>query len=114
MNTKLLKELARELAEKDVVRNIITYDDPDWGCVYTIEVDLNAKEALELWLKLVKQIPYDKYNVIIGVKWLGENNITEEELINYVVKIMVESGIKPKALKPFNAVEELQEERRKR
>jgi hypothetical protein len=114
MNTKLLKELARELTEKDVVRNIITYDDPDWGCVYTIEVDLNAKEALELWLKLVKQIPYNKYNIVIGVKWLGENNVTKEELIDYIVKIMIESGLKPKALEPLDIVKELQEERKKR
>jgi hypothetical protein len=112
--TILLPRLAKEITGKDVVQEITTYNDPDYGTVISLTVNLDAKEALELWLKLAKQIPYKRYGIIVGVKWLGENNITEEELINYIVKIMVESEIKPKALKPLDIVKELREERNKR
>jgi hypothetical protein len=106
--------LTREITRKDVIRSVETYEDPDYGSVITLVVNLNAKEALDLWLELTKKIPYNKYGIIIGVKWLGENNITEDELIEYIVKIMVESGLKPKAKEPFDIVKELREERNKR
>jgi hypothetical protein len=112
--TLLVRELVKEITGKDVVRDIITYHDPDYGLVIRLVTDLDAKEALELWLKLVKQIPYTKHGIIIGVKWLGENNVTKEELIDYIVKIMIESGLKPKALEPFDIVRELHEERDRR
>jgi hypothetical protein len=104
----------KEITGKDVIRNVETYEDPDYGKVVSITVDMNAKEALNLWLQLAKQFPYTKHNIIISIKWLGENNITEEELINYIVKIMIENGTKAKALKPFDIVKELHEERNKR
>jgi len=103
-----------KITGKDVIRDIITYEDPDYGSVITLVVNLNAKEALDLWLKLAKQFPYRIYSIAIGVKWLGENNISENELIDYIVKIMVESGLKPKAKEPFDIVRELREERNKR
>jgi hypothetical protein len=106
--------LTREITGKDVIRSIETYEDPDYGKVISITVDMNAKEALELWLKLAKQFPYTIYNVIIGVKWLGKNDTPENELIDYIVKIMVEGGYKAKAIKPFDIVKELHEERDKR
>jgi hypothetical protein len=112
--TLLLPRLAKEITGKDVVQEITTYNDPDYGLVVRLTVNLDAKEALELWLRLVKQIPYNKYNIVIGVKWLGENNVTKEELIDYIVKIMIESGLKPKALEPFDIVRELREERDRR
>ena len=106
--------LTREITGKDVIRSVETYEDPDYGPVITLVVNLNAKEALDLWLELTKKIPHNKYGIIIGVKWLGENNITENELIDYIVKIIIESGLKPKALEPFDIVRELREERDKR
>jgi hypothetical protein len=106
--------LTKEITGRDVIRNIETYEDPDYGKVITLTVNMNAREALDLWLKLTKQFPYNKYNIAIGVKWLGENNVTEKELINYIVKIMIASGLKAKALKPFDIVKELREERDKR
>jgi hypothetical protein len=114
MNADNITLLVREITGRDVIRSVKTYEDPDYGKVVSITVDMNAKEALELWLKVSKLIPYDKYNVIICVKWLGENNITKEELIDYIVKIMIESGLKPKALEPFDIVRELREERDRR
>ena len=106
--------LVKEITRRDVIRSVETYEDPDYGKVISITVDLNAKEALELWLKLTKQFPYTIHGIVIGVKWLGEKNITEDELIDYIVKIMVEGGYKAKAVKPFDIVRELREEQDKR
>jgi hypothetical protein len=41
--------------------------------------------------------------------WGGDNNVSEEELVNYIVKIMVKSKVGPKALPGFNAVRVVQE-----
>ena len=103
-----------KITGRDVIRSIETYEDPDYGKVISITVDLDAREALELWLKLARQFPYTIHGIVIGVKWLGENNITENELIDYIVKIMVEGSYKAKAIKPFDIVRELREERDKR
>jgi hypothetical protein len=110
----------RELIEAELARRGISgykleqYYDPDWGWVYTVEVGLNAREALELWLGLAKLIPYTRYGVVVGVRWLGEDDVSEDELVDCLVRIMVESGLRPKAVKPFDAVKELREERDKR
>jgi hypothetical protein len=106
--------LTREITGRDVIRSVETYEDPDYGKVISITVDLDAREALELWLKLARQFPYTIHGIVIGVKWLGKNNISENELIDYIVKIMVEGGYKAKALEPFDIVRELREERDKR
>lgn len=109
-----------ELIEAELARRGISgyklewYHDPDWGQVCTVEVGLNAREALELWLGLARLIPYTEHGVVVGVRWLGENNVSEDELAGYLVRIMVESGLRPKAVKPLDVVRELREERDKR
>jgi hypothetical protein len=110
----------RELIEAELARRGISgyrlewYRDADWGQVCTVEVGLNAREALELWLGLAKLIPYTKYGVVVGVRWLGEDDVSEDELVDYLVRIMVASGLRAKAVKPFDAVKELRDERNKR
>jgi hypothetical protein len=112
--TLLISHLARELTGRDVIRGIVTYGDPDYGPVVRLVVDLDAREALELWLKLVRHIPYKRYGIVIGVRWLGENNVSKDELVDYVVKIMVEGGLRTIALGPLDVVKELRGERGKR
>ena len=112
--TLLLSHLARELTGRDVIRGIVTYGDPDYDPVIRLVVDLSAREALELWLKLVKLIPYKRYGVVIGVRWLGKNNVSRDELVDYVIKIMVEGGLRTIALEPLDVVRELRGERGER
>jgi hypothetical protein len=112
--TLLISHLARELTGRDVIRGIVTYGDPDYGPVVRLVVDLDAREALDLWLKLVRLIPYKRYGIVIGVRWLGENNVSKDELIDYVVKIMVEGGLRTTALEPLDVVRELRGERGRR
>jgi hypothetical protein len=77
-------------------------------------VDLNARKALDLWLKLVRLIPYERYGVVIGVRWLGEDNVSRDELVDYLVKIMVEGGLRTTALEPLDVVRGLRGERGER
>jgi hypothetical protein len=112
--TLLLSRLARELTGRDVIRGIVTYGDPDYGPVVRLVVDLSAREALDLWLKLVRLIPYERYGVVIGVRWLGEDNVSRDELVDYLVKIMVEGGLRTTALEPLDVVRGLRGERGER
>jgi hypothetical protein len=43
------------------------------------------------------------------VRWLGENNVSESELIDYLVKIMIKSKMGPRVLPGFDAARMVQE-----
>ncbi len=88
--------------------SIEVYEDELYGRVARITVNLPAKEALELWLKLIDYFSYEKYKIVLSVKWLGENNVSESELIDYLVKIMIKSKVGPKALPGFDATHTVQ------
>ena len=88
--------------------SIEVYEDELYGRVARITVNLPAKEALELWLKLIDYFPYEKYKIVLSVKWLGENNVSEAELIDYLVKIMIKSKVGPRALPGFDSVRMVQ------
>jgi len=109
-----IRNIIVSVVGRDVVRDVKTYNDPDYGFVVRFDVDLDAKETLELWLRIAKMFPYTKYGVIIGFRWMGKDNVSEDELVSYIVKIMVIAGLRPLARKPLNIVEELAEERDKR
>jgi hypothetical protein len=89
--------------------NVEIYEDSFYGRVARITTDLSAKEALELWLKLLDYLPYEKYNTVLSVRWLGKNNVSESELIDYLVKIMIKSKVRPRALPGFDSVRMVQE-----
>ena len=91
--------------------SIEIYDDNLYGTVAKITTDLSAKDALELWLRLIDYLAYENYRIVLSVTWLGENNVSEDELINYIVKIMIKSKIGPKALPGFDAVRMVKEVR---
>lgn len=82
-----------------------------YGTVIKVTTDLSARESLELWLKLVEELPYEKYKIVLAVEWIGENDVSQDELIDYLTKIMIKSGLKPVALPGFNAVHAIREER---
>jgi hypothetical protein len=91
--------------------SIETYEDNLYGTVIEIKTDLSAKSALELWLKIIDYLPYKDYGFVISVKWLGENDVSEDELIDYMVKIMIKSKIGPRGLLGFSATRMVQEAR---
>ncbi len=109
-----ISQLAKELAGRDVIKEIKTYKDPDYGTVIEITFDLDAKETLNLGLKLIKSISFKGCEAIIDIKWTGENNVTKKEIEDYLVEVMKEECYRPKAKEPLDIVKELREERNKR
>jgi hypothetical protein len=107
-----IPSLVVALLGRENVCSVDTYYNHLYGAVVNVTVDLPAREALELWLKLIDYLPYEKYGVVLSLKWLGENNVSEDEFINYMVKIMVKSKVGLKALPGFDAVHMVGEARR--
>jgi hypothetical protein len=108
---RLIPRLIATLLGKENVCSVEIYNDNLYGAVALIKTNLSAKDALELWLKLIDCLPYEKYGVVLSLQWLGENNVSEGELIDYAVKIMIKSKIGPKALPGFDATRMVQEAR---
>ena len=81
--------------------------DPDYGSIMVLRVDISAKRALRLWLELVRRFPGK--NIVI--EWTGENDVGEDELIDYLVEIALASGHRPIALPGFSSVEAVDEAR---
>jgi hypothetical protein len=106
-----IPSLITTLLGRESICSVDIYDDNLYGTVAMITIDLPAKDALELWLKLIDYLPYENYKIVLSLKWLGEKNVSEDELINYLVKIMIKSKIGPKALPEFDAVRIVQEAR---
>jgi len=99
---------------RGAVREVRVYVDPRYGPTVRLVVDLDARQALELWQRLAEAFPYRRLGLVLGVKWTGENNVSENELVDYIVKIMRTAGLRPAARKPLSIVEEMLEEREKR
>jgi hypothetical protein len=79
--------------------------DPDWGYVYEVKVDTGARKALEANLKLQEKLP----GVPIVVEWAGQKDMTDEELVDYLVKIAIKGGFRVEAPPGFNAVKVVRE-----
>ncbi len=73
--------------------------DPDYGPVTILRVNVSTRRALRLWLELVKRFPGKN----IVVEWSGKNDVSEDELIDYLVKIALEMGHRPIALQGFDS-----------
>lgn len=90
------------------VRTIGRITDSVYGEIVQVEVELNAKEALDLWLNLLDEV---EHGDILTVKWTGKMDVTEDELVKYIVEIMMSSGVGPRALPGFDVVEAVREGR---
>jgi len=62
---------------------------------------------LELNLKLQEMFP----RIPVIVKWTGEADVSESELVDYFLEIMARGGFKPRAPPGFDAVEAVREAR---
>jgi len=63
--------LIATLLGEESVCNVEVYDDDLYGAVANITIDLPAKEALELWLKLIDHLSYEDYKNVLSLRWLG-------------------------------------------
>jgi len=110
---EFVEMIKREIGE-NIVKNISIEIDPDWGTVVYVSVDLSMKDTLELWLKLAKKYPWKDTGIHLVLRSLGEKNVTDIELTDYIVSILNVNGIRPRLSRPINIVEELRKERDKR
>jgi hypothetical protein len=63
--------------------------DETWGPVVEATLNLDAREAMRVWLKAEDAIN-KKFHLV--VKWTGENDLTEDELAGYLAKIAAKAG----------------------
>jgi hypothetical protein len=80
-----------------------------YGIVAKLTTDLCAREALNLWLKMVRNQGVKDHKIAIEVEWLGANDVNKNELMEYLTDIMLSSGTGPRALAGFNAVADVRE-----
>jgi len=74
---------------------------------YEVVVHADAKRALELESKLAEVLPDTR----IIVRWTGEMNVSEEELADHLVRMLVKLGLRARALQGFDAVRAVREGR---
>ena len=113
MTLKEFVEMIKKEIGENIVKNISIEIDPDWGTVVYVSVDLSLRETMELWLKLAKKYPWKDTGIHLVFRSLGEKNITDIELTNYLVSILLVNDIRPRLSRPINITEELRRERDK-
>jgi hypothetical protein len=98
----VLKDILSNLIGLPIVK--IEYRS-DRICIIAI-VDGNARNVLECWLGIVDKIK----DVPIFFDWIGETDVSPEELGKYLGKIFSKMGLFLSTKEEFNAIELLREE----
>ncbi len=101
-------KIANSLSDK-INSYELTYDEV-YDKLLNIEVNLDAKDALDLWLGILERLD-SKYKKELNIEWTGEFNISTEDFIEYSVRIMIESGNGPKSVDGFDAITAVREGR---
>jgi len=94
----------KEMTEKSY--EIYFEKDPDLGPIIIVRIDTDAREALELNLKLL-----EKFRAPILFDWKGETNLPKEKLADLLAEVLIKSGIKADLSPGFSAVEAVEENR---
>lgn len=106
-----IRRVADSLSNNRVKEVKFDYDEL-YGDIINVEVAMNAREAMKLWIRLLKKISRRKLGgFLLNVDWLGEMDISTDEATKYIAKIMLRSGTRPKALPGFDAVKAVREVR---
>ena len=100
--------IAHELTRLTSARySVSVVEDADWGLVYVVTLEANAREALEVNLELQRRFP----GIPVVVRWLGSTDLSEEELVDYVWRVARTGGFKARAQRGFSSVEAVREVR---
>jgi hypothetical protein len=95
------REIARELKKLTKLPCKIEAEyEPDWGYIYYVTIDANAREALDINLRLQEKFK----GIPIVFEWTGETDVSEEELAEKLAEILLKGGIKAKLAPGFSAV----------
>ena len=99
-----IEQELKEMTEKSY--EIYFEKDPDLGPIIIVRIDADAREALELNLKLL-----EKFRAPILFDWKGETNLPKEKLADLLAEVLIKSGIKADLSPGFSAVEAVEENR---
>ena len=92
------------------VRGVTFSKDPHLGPNILVEVEASAREALELWEKLVEEL-HPRLRTPIFVAWSGGVDVSPAELGRRLGKLLAKMRASPLTLShPVDAVEELERE----
>jgi hypothetical protein len=88
-------------------RQVRVEEDPDWGPIYVITLDVKASEALRINLELQRKLP----GVPVVVEWTGPTDISNDELLERLVEIAHAGGFRARATGGIDAVKEVSQQR---
>ncbi len=99
------------IISRDKVEKVTHGYDADFGNIVRVRLRQNAKEAFESWLKLLDEIGPKYPEITLRVDWAGEDNLSDDELVDQMVEIMLKSGVGPKVNEEFDSVKAVREGR---
>jgi len=88
-------------------RQVRVEEDPDWGPIYVITLDVKASEALRINLELQRKLP----GVPVVVEWTGPTDISNDELLERLVEIAHAGGFRARATEGIDVVKEVSQQR---
>jgi hypothetical protein len=88
-------------------RQVRVEEDPDWGPIYVITLDVKASEALRINLELQRKLP----GVPVVVEWTRPTDISNDELLERLVEIAHAGGFRARATGGIDAVKEVSQQR---
>jgi len=106
MDCPRLEEVARVAVRFGRVLECAARRDEDWGCVYTLALDLPAGEALRANIELQRMFP----GAHVVVKWT-QTDVSEEDLAELLAEAARVSGARARAPPGFDAVRDVSEGR---
>jgi hypothetical protein len=88
-------------------RQVRVEEDPDWGPIYVITLDVKASEALRINLELQRKLP----GVPVVVEWTGPTDISNDELLERLVEIAHAGGFRARETGGIDVVKEVSQQR---
>jgi len=91
------------------LKDINKYYDKDFGIITEVTLDQDDERALKTWLLIIDKMKAENLDEKVIVKWLKKNKLSDSEIMQKIVDIMLKSGMGPKRSDRFNATEEILE-----
>ncbi|MGC8773633.1 MAG: hypothetical protein ACP5RJ_09280, partial [Conexivisphaera sp.] len=105
-HARALDEMTGGRARARIVEH---YMDPVFGETIAVEVDLSAREALELELRALDEGRIPRHSPIVYVEWTGPLDLSKEELVRLTAEIMRRRGLPPAVAPGVDAAEWIRE-----
>lgn len=104
-----VSDIANELSNWQVEGTETYYDDELGFCVRII-LNQDDREAFVTWSGLIDRVQELGFRSPVLVKWTGRRLLSQDELVDRSVEIMLKLGIRPRRTDQFDFVKEIEEE----